>query len=183
MIVSRTFFDRDVRGRPVRSWWVHGSQPEHVLYMRRIVDAYRRSTAVRQLAVWIVFHWAGCPPKRKARHALAIARWVQRSILYVNEGQETFQTPLATLRLGFGDCDDMTILICALCEAIGIPTQIVAMQWAGSYRHVFPAAVILLVGGRPLSLALDATLRAPVGKANPVALSIRRGQRPRVLVM
>ena len=40
-----------------------------------------------------MFHEAGCQPKDKLAHALAIGEWVQKNITYVNELPETFQSP------------------------------------------------------------------------------------------
>lgn len=184
MIIGDTFIDRDMDGRPVASWFIHGSQPEHVVYMRRLIDAYRRSNVVRQLAARIIFDWAGLPAKARRDHALAIGRWVQQHVRYMNEGMETFQTPIRTLRNGFGDCDDHTILICALLEATGIPSKVCAMSWGGAFRHVFPAAILVNQGARTLeALPLDSTLDYPAGTADPLKISKRKGRKVRVLLM
>lgn len=184
MLIGQTFIDRDLDGRPVASWFINGSQPEHVLYMRRLIDAYRRSNVIRQLAAHVIFNVAGLPAKARRDHALALGQWVQDHVRYMNEGQETFQTPIRTLRNGFGDCDDHTILICALLEATGIPSKVCAMEWGGAFRHVFPAAILVDPAARRLeALALDSTLTAPAGTVDPLVISKRKGRRVRVLLM
>lgn len=155
------------------------SQEEQVLYLRKVVDTYRGWPEFRKLAAWIVFDWAGCRMRDPSCHALAVARWVQRTIRYVNEGEETYMTPPATLTEGYGDCDEFTTLIATLLESIGVECQVVALEWDGEYRHIFPRALVgTAPGGGPLLLPLDATLATPVGSPlkDPLLLLHRRGK-------
>jgi len=50
----------------------------------------------------------------------AIMRWVQLHIGSVDEAQETFPSALQVLLDGLGDCDDHTLLVIALCTAVGL---------------------------------------------------------------
>jgi transglutaminase superfamily protein len=181
-----------------------GSQAEQVAFLRQLVEGYKSTYTIAQLARDIVFRQRQCPPKKKACHALAIASWVQDNITYVNEGEETFQTPLHTLRVGYGDCDDFTTLIGAFLESLGIPVELVAVGWAGdelpfgqkasgpwrtlfaqeSFRHIFPRARISGPQGTR-RLPLDATLSAPVSAlTDPIELAKSMGvSSPRVLVL
>jgi len=166
-------------GRPVtRVRWAN--QAEQVLFLRQVVDTYRGWPEFRKLAAWIVFDWAKCPMRDKRCHALAIARWVQEHIRYINEGEETFMTPVATLTEGYGDCDEFTTLIASLIESIGIDCQVVGLEWDGQYRHSFPRAVVgrMPNGGGPVLLPLDATLDTPVGRPlqDPVLILHQRGK-------
>lgn len=158
-----------------------GSQAEQVAYLRCMIEAYRGTQTIRQKAVDIVFGVYRLPSKALAAHAVALGDWVQKNIRYVNEGEETFQTPIQTLRLGYGDCDDHTTLICALVEAIGIPTQAVALGWNGGYRHIFPRAAAR-VGGRLRWIPLDSTLSAPMG-TNPIARAVKDHGNVKVLAL
>jgi transglutaminase-like putative cysteine protease len=179
------------------------SQAEQIGFLRKLVTAYRSTHTISALARDIVFRQASCPPKKKGAHALAVAGWVQRNVTYVNEGEETFQTPLATLRFGYGDCDDLTTLIASLVESLGIPCELVALGWAererlfgrpvaagwanvlptATYRHIFPRAVISSAG-QVLRVPLDATLDQPVEwRTDPVALAASRGVKPTTLVL
>ncbi|MEN3009979.1 MAG: transglutaminase family protein [Candidatus Bipolaricaulaceae bacterium] len=47
--------------------------------------------------------------------------FVQRSIRYIQEKDDYWQTPVETLYLGHGDCEDTTILYVALLAALGFP--------------------------------------------------------------
>jgi Transglutaminase-like superfamily len=180
-----------------------GSQAEQVGFLRQLVTAYRSLHTITALARDIVFRQHNCLPKRKLCHALAIGTWVQQNITYVNEGEETFQTPLATLRFRYGDCDCTTTLTASLLESIGIPCELVAVAWADpvrlfgrpvrgpwgkvfgreSFRHIFPRALVP-DGGRIRRVPLDATLDHPIEMlTDPVALAAARGVRPRTLVL
>lgn len=173
---------------------------EQALFLRNMVDRYRQSQQIRELAIDIVFHQRHLPPKAKAAHALAIGEWVQDNVIYVNEFPELFQTPLRTLRLGAGDCDDGTTLTCSLLESIGIPSRLVALELAqrrpasgrwmpweqfspAAWKHIFPAALVPM-RGRQFELPLDWSLSIPVSRlTNPVALALRRGDRVRTMAV
>ncbi len=180
-----------------------GTQADQVAFLRQLVTAYRSLHTITALARDIVFRQYNCQPKKRLTHAVALGTWVQQNITYVNEGEETFQTPLATLRFGYGDCDCMTVLIASLAESIGIPCELVAVAWAeplalfgrrssgawvtvfgpSTFRHIFPRALVR-AGGKMRRVSLDATLDQPVEwLTNPVLLAAARGVRPRTLVL
>lgn len=176
--VEETIAGDEVSSRRV----TFGSQPEQILFLREMVNEYRGVAAIRARARDIVFRQYNCPPKDQACHALAIAQWVQNNITYVNELPETFQTPTTTVATGYGDCDDFTSLICALCESIGIETELVGMEWDGYFRHIFPRAIIDTDEGE-VRMPLDATLSRPVSDlADPITLWLERGHDVQVFV-
>ena len=190
MILEGQQVDRDTEGRRSTTLRMSfGSQQEQVMFLRSIVRVYRGRLPIRQKAVEIVQE-AGVPPKHKLAQALAIGTYCQETLYYVNEGIETFQTPIRTLRNGFGDCDDYTTLIASLCEAIGIPCRLeaIAVQRtppglgdlfrddSRALIHIFPVAV---VNGR--RVPLDGTLDLPIG-TDPVRVIQRRGRYVRTFV-
>ena len=54
-------------------------------------------------------------------------------------GVETLQTPLVTMEIKQGDCDDQSVLLASLLESIGHPTRFVAIKqnFFGPYVHVY----------------------------------------------
>jgi Transglutaminase-like superfamily len=159
------------------------TQQEHVAFLRRMVDDWKKNQLIRDKAIDIVFRQGGCAPKDKRAHALEIGKWTQRSITYVNDGGEQFQTPTRTLTYRFGDCDDFTTLIASLCESIGVRCQLCAIEWKGQFRHIFPRAIVETPRGLQ-PMPLDATLRTPVERlTDPVAIATRRGDNPRVFAL
>lgn len=91
---------------------------------------------VREKALALV---AGLPPKDWQAEMQAIFAFVRDRIRYVRDvaGVETVATPVKTLELGQGDCDDKTTLLAALLGTIGCETRFVALGFApGHYSHV-----------------------------------------------
>ena len=112
--------------------------------MSAFVRLYKKFPAIRTLAVQI----AASPPafpvnSRQAQWVAQISgifEWVRSNIQYVGDTTdvETLQTPAATIQMGGGDCDDQVTLLCALLEAVGFHTRLVACGFsAQTFEHVF----------------------------------------------
>lgn len=68
-----------------------------------------------------------------------LQRWVRDNIRYVMDprGLEMVQTPVETLRIATGDCDDKSVLLAALLTSMGYATGFCAMGFQGqSFSHV-----------------------------------------------
>lgn len=121
--------------------------------MRRFVRKYRTNGTIYTLARSIVD-----PVRAKDYYGemVAVFKWVQNHIRYVRDidGVESVQTPLATLEIGQGDCDDMATLLAALLSAIGAPVRFAALGFAPSneYSHVIVEALV----GRETWVPMDA---------------------------
>jgi hypothetical protein len=69
-----------------------------------------------------------------------IVSFIKKKVKYVNDPPKTevFQSPLATLRYGMGDCDDHAILAAALLRAAGFRVKVVLGAPSGErYDHVY----------------------------------------------
>ena len=136
-----------------------------VRLMRRFVQQYKRVHAIREEALSLV---GGLRQKDWFGEVNAIFTWVRDHIRYVRDihGVETVQTPLVTMELGTGDCDDKSTLLATLLETIGHPTRFVAVGFSapGKYSHVY---VETRIGDR--WYPLDATLiDQPIGSVAPL---------------
>lgn len=93
--------------------------------------------------------------KKAARIAAA---FVRRNIRYQSDPEDTeyIMFPHVIYREGYGDCDDMTVLFCALMLAAGFPTKIEAIKYRGDkyYSHVYAR-----VNGAIFDCTLPATER------------------------
>lgn len=159
------------------------NQAEQIAFLRQMVSQYRANQLIREKAHEILEE-NDLSGRARALASLAIAEWVQENIRYVNEGIETFQSPVRTLTYRVGDCDDFTTLIATMLESIGIKTELVGLEWRGQFRHIFPRAVLKNRENKTVRIPLDATLRQSVKVlTNPVAVSIRRGDKPSILVL
>ena len=83
------------------------------------------------------------PPElvQAVRSAGALAPQVAHAVVrdgveFREEKIETFQSPAATLRRGYGDCDDSARALVGLAHASGIPARLVAFTQEGTPAHV-----------------------------------------------
>lgn len=90
----------------------------------------------------------------------ALFRFVRDRITFIGDvaGVETLQSPLYTLRVLAGDCDDRATLLAALARSIGLPAELRFRAIAanpnnpGRFSHVY---VMARVAGR--DVAMDPT--------------------------
>ena len=104
--------------------------------MVRLVLQYRASPVVRVTAQSIV---ADCPNRDAVCQVRALHAFVRDQIKYLPDVRdvETIQTPDYTLRLGSGDCDDQSVLLASMLEAIGRQTRFLAIAVrGGDFSHV-----------------------------------------------
>jgi len=137
--------------------------------MRRLIQRGRTEPEIRELAAKILrsrgvsaFNWDG--------EARAIYEWVRKNIRFTRDvySHETLTAPADTVRLGIGDCDDFTVLICSLMGTIGADCRIVTIgtdsrNYAAArgaanpeFCHVYPE---VLISGR--WIPMDAARRNP----------------------
>jgi transglutaminase-like putative cysteine protease len=163
-----------------------GSQAEQIVYLRLVVEEYRKHHSIRQRARDVAFRQYGAEPRDQLAQAVALASWVQRNITYVNELPETFQTPTTTLATGYGDCDDQVQLLGALLESIGIMAELVGLwweelelgRWIGAVRHIFVRGIVRVRGGGLRRVPLDTTTTSPVEELrDPVRIAQQAGAR------
>lgn len=95
--------------------------------MRKLINEFKIDPDIRVKTGEILFNIDG----RKFKEVFEnIFNWVRLNIRYqydINE-VETIQSPIKTLELGFGDCDDHSILIGTLLEAAGFPTKLAVVS-------------------------------------------------------
>lgn len=131
--------------------------------MRGIVRKYKASLPIRLLAQKLTRY---LPQKNYTREVRALHHFVQNKIRYVKDirGVETIQTPIQTLQIGSGDCDDKSIMVASLLESIGHETRFVACGFGApkNFSHVF---VQTRIG--PKWVSVECTEPWTLGKAPP----------------
>ena len=128
--------------------------------LRMMVDVastFRYDIHIRTLAVCLVggrivtlsngtqVRYPLCRPKDYGAELTCIHAFVRDHIRYVRDidGMETLQTPIQTLNVLAGDCDDKAVLFCALAGAIGFPTRFAAVAIDdGPFSHVMAQALL-----------------------------------------
>lgn len=128
--------------------------------MAKISKDYKTAPMIRELGLKLL---RNIPEKQWRREAAQMLLYVQTTIRYTQDvqGVETLQTPIQTLRLGQGDCDDQSMLLAALLMTTGKPVKFVAIgPEKGVYNHVL---VQTRIGGH--WLWADPIMRGwPLGK-------------------
>jgi hypothetical protein len=136
-----------------------------VEYVQALIRAGAKDFSVRQKAIDILLE-KDVKPKDYLGEIKALFEWVQRHIRYT---KDTFQVEVLhsarrMLELRAGDCDDMTILLGAMLEAIGHPVRLVTIGPTplrpDHFTHIY-----LEVFHRGRWIALDATMPYPMGWA------------------
>lgn len=131
--------------------------------MRALTNAYMTDPMIYGMARHIT---AGLPDKAWSAEMNALFYFVRDRIRYVFDPLdcEGLQTPVETLKLGSGDCDDKCMLLGAMLKSIGHPVQFVAVQIDGSpdYTHVFLRTRI-----GPHWISLETTEKWVPGQVSP----------------
>lgn len=110
--------------------------------MRAAVERAKLDLRIRQAALSLL---ALTPPKDTLAEIDALLTFVRSRIRYTGDivGIETVADAATTLQSEAGDCDDMSILLAALLECVGIPTRFVIAGYNGpEFEHVYVAAEI-----------------------------------------
>ena len=104
--------------------WKSLSHPARVKALRKIAMMGGRDPRMATLAVSI-FRKAGAAPRAYISQASALLKFIHQHIYYANEPGERLQDPFYTLKVGYGDCDDLAILLGALYESVRLPWRFV----------------------------------------------------------
>ncbi len=143
--------------------WDGFGDPKRMDIITNIAKMRGRDPTIATLAVDI-FKKAGVEPRDYEGQAQALLDFVQNQLYYVNEPGERLQDPLYTLKVGYGDCDDLVITLGALLESVRIPWRVVISGNKGKkkvrYHHgdKFPGGeekgyiwshIYMMIGDRP----------------------------------
>jgi len=108
--------------------------------LARMVDmvrTFKTDLNVRTLAGQLV---RGCAEKDYRCELSTLQAYVRDQIRYLRDvdNVETLQTPVQTVKLGYGDCDDKATLVASLAGSIGFPTRFcaIAVRDALDFSHV-----------------------------------------------
>ena len=143
----------------------HRGTRRTVEHIKAMIQAGAKDFYVRQKAIDILLE-RGVPPKDYLGEIKALFEWVQHNVRYTKDPfrVEVLHSPRRMLELRAGDCDDMTILLGSMLEAIGHPVRLVLVGPDPLRPRLF--SHIYLEGyhkGR--WIPLDATMPHPMGWA------------------
>jgi transglutaminase-like putative cysteine protease len=153
--------------------------PRKLEVISKIAENAGRDPKMATLAVSI-FRQKGVKSRDYKGQAAALLKWVQENIYYVNEPDERLQEPNYTLKVKYGDCDDLVILLFSLCRSVRLPCKLVISgtdSTGKKYRYHQGDATIppyvkwshiyMMVGDRPYGppkwLYAEPTLKVALG--------------------
>jgi len=136
-----------------------------VEHIQALIRAGAKDFYVRQKAIDVLLE-RGVKPKDYLGEIQALFEWVQSNIRYTKDPfrLEVLHSPRRMLELRAGDCDDMTILLSALLEAIGHPVRLVLVGPDPRRPRLF-SHIYLEVHHKGRWIPLDATMPHPMGWA------------------
>ena len=135
---------------------------ETLKLMSKLVKKYKADQAIRELAMRLT---RDLPPKDYIRELKKLHAYVRDEIRYVKDirGVETIQTPIQTLRLCAGDCDDKSTLVASLLESLGHPTRFIAV----GFRKNILSHVLVQTKVASKWINVECTENVPVGWCPP----------------
>jgi hypothetical protein len=136
-----------------------------VAHIQALIRAGTKNFYVRQKAIDILLE-RGVRPKDYLGEVKALFEWVQRYIRYTKDPfrLEVLHSARRMLELRAGDCDDFSILLGAMLEAIGHPVRLVVTGPDPLRPRLF-SHVYLEVYYRGRWIPLDATMPHSMGWA------------------
>jgi transglutaminase-like putative cysteine protease len=141
---------------------------EVLKHMRQCVWNHENDDELTTLAQTILL---GIPNKAFYRETRALFNWVRNNIRYALDPQSTeyIRDPDQTLALGWGDCDDMCILLASLLTHAGHYARFCALAFEQpfEYTHVITQTK---PAGEGDWIALDPTEDKPMGWFPPGAV-------------
>jgi hypothetical protein len=134
-------------------------------YIQSMVRQGAKDFDVRQKAIDILMQ-SGVPPKDYLGEIKALFEWVQQNVRYTKDPYrvEVLHSARRMLELRAGDCDDMTILLASMLEAIGHPTRLVIIGPTPLQPDLF-SHIYLEANCKGRWISLDPTMPFPVGWA------------------
>jgi transglutaminase-like putative cysteine protease len=130
-----------------RTAWIKDikSYDEQRKELWKIIEDYTGNTVLVEFAAKLI-KLNNVPARDEKSLVRYIQLFVQKHIKFFREYPERWQSPLQTLALGIGDCDDKTILAATLMRTFRIPVQLVFLRFKKNgetpYSHVYPRAKI-----------------------------------------
>jgi hypothetical protein len=136
-----------------------------VEHIKALIRGGAKDFFVRQKAIDILLE-RGVRPKDYRGEIKALFEWVQQNIRYTKDPfrVEVLHSARRMLELRAGDCDDMTILLGDMLEAIGHPVRIV-LAGPDPLRPRLFSHVYLEVYDKGRWIPLDPTMPYPMGWA------------------
>ena len=175
--------DRVELGQPqmqVKVWdlpdWSNSNQSQRMGFLRNVAISSGLDPRMATFVVNILKSY-NIEPRDYLNQSACLLRWVQENIYYINEPRERLQDPLYTIQVGYGDCDDMVLLLASMFTSINLDFRFVLsgkvngkiQRWiegeknrSGAWVHIY-----IMVGNQPFNptkwIFCEPTVKVPFG--------------------
>ena len=105
--------------------WHSYSDARKLAELRKMARHYGSDPRMARFVVQEILTPAGAQQREYEKQAAAILTYVQQRLYYVNEPGERIVSPWVTLEWGFGDCDDLALVVASAAESIRLPWRFV----------------------------------------------------------
>lgn len=153
--MSATLKTRRLPGGP-------GKQFRALELMRQLIKTWGRDPALRDWANQVIRKVREGDSKQEIRR---LAMGIKLRVRYSRDPWkiETVADPLETLKVGYGDCDDLVVLFGAAAQAIGYPVRLVmAGNTGAAWSHIYNEVYLQDQNGRGKWIPVD--LARPIGE-------------------
>jgi Transglutaminase-like superfamily len=123
--------------------------------MRQLIDQAQADQQFNRFAVDLV---RDLPAHDEASEVARIYEFVHSHIRYTKDpvSKEKLYPPMELLKIGAGDCDDTSMLICALALTLGYPARLITVSANGDspneFSHVYPEVEVPAGSGNWLAM-------------------------------
>lgn len=124
------------------------SAKEKLSYIKAIVEAWYNSKTIKDFVEGYISYY-DLPREDKLYLSLWFAKWIKKNIKFVPQPShfaDRLRTPYMTLKLGFGDCTEHSILLASILKYLGIDFNYVLCatnpKEPYTINHIYIEAVI-----------------------------------------
>jgi len=117
-----------------------GNEANHytVLKMRGMIERSKSNMPIKAVLKTVL---CGIDGRESLKIIKTVYDWIFQNIRYQKDphGFEEIKMPHVTVALGYGDCDDFSILLSSMLENAGFPTRLVMVSARpdGIFHHIF----------------------------------------------
>jgi len=144
---------------PVSRYYEIQGIDDRIHHIRALINKYKSHRKIYEASRKIVM---SCPERSWKCELSSVYKFMRHAVRYRRDINkvDTYQSPLKTFEWRAGDCDDFTIAIASLCEALGYQSllEVIQTKNAKDFNHIFPLILVPPRGKNRKKVAMDASV-------------------------
>jgi len=114
---------------------------DRISWIEYEINVGKRTPGIRQIAADALRE---VPPRQWKKEAAALYDYTRQNVRYTLDphGVELFQSAARSSQIGIGDCDDQSIFLSSLLQAVGIPVRlrVIGLKGQRKFQHIYVLA-------------------------------------------